>query len=191
MRRGLVVGIDRDGRAADVIAVQTVAGIAVEFRLVPRTEHDAGLRAGHGRLRVAGILRCVAKDMSGKDVLADADRSAQPVGPACGAVHPYADIALLHAVVTHGREHIALLGLEQADMNVVVTALHADSGLRLKAAEPPIEGMARVKAAEGAAIELVELVAIDRVVEEIGEIVEELQVGAHGIGADFGLAVFA
>ncbi len=90
-------------------------------------------------------------------------------------VHPDADITLLHAVLAHGRKPAALLGLEQADMDVVVAALQADSGLRLKAAKAPVEGVARVEAAKRAAVELVELVAVDGVVEEIGEIVVELQ----------------
>lgn len=76
-------------------------------------------------------------------------------------------------------------------MDVVVTALHADAGLRLKSAEPPIERVAAIKAAECAAIELVKLVAIDGVVEGIGKIVEELQVGTHDKGVDPGLPVLA
>ena len=59
-------------------------------------------------------------------------------------------------------------------MDVVVAGLQADAGLCLKAAKPPIEGMPCVEAAKSAAIELVELVAIDGVIEEIGEVVEEL-----------------
>ena len=84
-----------------------------------------------------------------------------------------------------------LLRLEQADMDVVIAALHADAGLRLQAAKAPVEGMPRIETAEGAAVELVELVAIDGIVEEVGEIVVELQVGAHDIGAEIALAVFA
>jgi hypothetical protein len=76
-------------------------------------------------------------------------------------------------------------------MDVVVSALQANAGLCLEPAKPPIEGMPCVEAAEGAAIKLVELVAIDGVIEEISEVVEELQVGTHDIGADLALAVLA
>src|SRR5262245_13226643 len=76
-------------------------------------------------------------------------------------------------------------------MNIVVATLHADAGLRLKAAKAPIEGVARIEAAEGAPIELRELVAIDGVVEKISEIVEELQVGSDHVGADLALTVLA
>src|SRR5215510_12048079 len=76
-------------------------------------------------------------------------------------------------------------------MNIVVAALHADVGLRLEAAKAPIEGVARIEAAEGAPIELGELVAIDRIVEKISEIVEELQVGSDHVGADVALTVLA
>ena len=76
-------------------------------------------------------------------------------------------------------------------MDVVVAAPQADAGLSLQPAKAPVEGMPRVKTAKGAAVELVELVAIDGIVEEVGEIVVELQVGTHDIGAEIGLAVFA
>ena len=143
------------------------------------------------RLRIAGIFRRVAQHAAGKDILADADGGAQPVGPARGAIRPDADIAFPDAVLAHGRKPASLLRLEQADMDVVVAALQADAGLRLKPAKAPIEGVPCIEAAEGAAVELVELVAIDGVVEEIGEIVVELQVGADDIGVDLALAVFA
>ena len=191
LRRHLVDGIDGDRRAADVVGVQAVAGIAVELGLVPGPKHDAGLRARHRCLGIAGIFRRVAEHAPRKDVLADANRGAQPIGPACRRVGPDADIAFLHAVLAHGRKQRTLLGLEQADMDVVIAALHADAGLSLEAAKAPVEGMPRVEAAEGAAVELVELVAIDGIVEEIGEIVVELQVGTHDIGAEIALAVFA
>src|SRR5205823_2535655 len=133
----------------------------------------------------------VAQYAARKKVFPDADGGAQPVGPARGGVGPDADIAFLHAVVARGREHRALLGLEQADMDVIVAALDADAGLRLKATKPPVEGVPRVEAAERPAVELVELVAIDGVIEKIGEVVVELQVGADHVGAELALAVFA
>ncbi|MEY9423322.1 hypothetical protein ABIF69_009764 [Bradyrhizobium japonicum] len=63
-------------------------------------------------------------------------------------------------------------------MDVVVAALHANAGSRFEAGKAPVERMPGVKAAEAAAVELAELVAIDGVVEKIGEIVEQPQVGA-------------
>ena len=62
-------------------------------------------------------------------------------------------------------------------MDVVVAALQPDAGLGFDAAKAPVEGVPRVEAAKSAAVELVELVAIDGIVEEVGEIVVELQVG--------------
>src|SRR4029077_14128747 len=135
------------------------------------TEHDGSLGACYRRLRVAGIFQRIAEHPSGKNVLSDADRSAQPAGPARGAIHPDADIALLHSIVAHCGEKRTLLGLEQTNMDVVVAALHADAGLRLKSAKEPVKGVSGIEPAERAAIELVELVAIDGVVEEVGEIV--------------------
>src|SRR3954471_13425313 len=76
-------------------------------------------------------------------------------------------------------------------MDVVVAALHADAGLRLEARQGPDGGIPCVQPADRAAVELVELVAIDGVVEKVGEIVVELQVGADDVSADFGLPVLA
>ena len=76
-------------------------------------------------------------------------------------------------------------------MDIVIAALQANAGLRLEYAEAPVEGVPCVKTTKGAAIELVKLVAIDGVIEEIGKVVVELQVGTHDIGIDLTLAVFA
>ena len=76
-------------------------------------------------------------------------------------------------------------------MDIVIAALQADACLRLESAEAPIEGVPCIEATEGAAVELVELVAIDGVVEEVGEIVVELQIGTHDIAADLALPVSA
>src|SRR5262249_9461182 len=78
-----------------------------------------------------------------------------------------------------------------ANTNIVVAGLHSDACLRLEAAEPPIKGVSCIETAECSAIELVELVTIDGVVEEVCEIVVELQVGADHIGTDLGLTVLA
>src|SRR4051794_33631103 len=50
--RYLVAGSDRNRCATEVIGMQAVAGIAKKLRLVPRTKHDAGLRACYRRLRI-------------------------------------------------------------------------------------------------------------------------------------------
>ena len=126
-----------------------------------------------------------------KIVLADADRGAQPVGPARRRIRPQPDVAFLHAVLAHGRERCALQGLEQPDRDVVVAGLQPDAGLGFDAGKSHIESVAGVETGKRAAIELAELVAVDGIVEEIGEIVEELQRRADHIGADLALAVLA
>ena len=61
-------------RAADVVAVQAIAGIAVALRIAAIAEHDAGFRTRYRRLRIAEFP--------------DANGSAE--------LGPEADIALLH-----------------------------------------------------------------------------------------------
>src|SRR3954469_15397266 len=72
-----------------------------------------------------------------------------------------------------------------------VSTVKADAGFRLQPCKSPIKGVPRVEATDGTAIKLIELIAIDGVVEKIGEIVVELQVRTNGVRADLGLAVLA
>ena len=58
-------------------------------------------------------------------------------------------------------------------------------------ADAHIEGVAGVEAIDRAPVELAELIAVDGIVEEVGEIVVELQRRADHIGVDLGLPVLA
>jgi hypothetical protein len=115
----LSVGIDRDGRAANIIAVQALTGVAVKLGLASGAQHDTRLWACHRRLGAAGISRRIAQHALGR----------------------------------------TLFGFEEADINVVVAALHSDADLLFKAAKPPITRMICVEPAQGSVIKLVELVA--------------------------------
>lgn len=184
-------GIDGDSGAPDVVTVQTIAGIAVEFGLNPGPQHDRALWTRHRSLRITGILQRVAQHASANGIFADTEGGSQPVCPACGSVGPNPDSAFLHMIVAHSRKPIALLGLEQSDLNVIDSALKPDAGLRLQPRKSPVNGVTCVEASDGTAIKLIELITIDRVVEKIGEIVVELQVRANDVGGDVGLAELA
>ncbi len=171
--------------------MQAVTGIAVEFGPVPRPQHESGLGARHRRLRIAGIFRRVAQHPPRKIVLADADRCAQPIGPARRRIGPQADIAFPHAVLAHGRERLALECLEQPDPDIVAARLQSDAGLRLDAGDAQVEGVAGVEPIDHAPVHLAELIAIDGVVEKIGEVVVEPQRRVDRIGVDLALSVFA
>ena len=176
---------------ADVVGVQAVTDVAVKLGLVPGPEHNPGLRARHRRLRVAGILRRVAQHPPRKIILADADGGAQPVGPARCRIGPQADIAFLHAVFAHDGERLALQRLEQADTDVVTARLQSDAGLGFDAGYAHVESVAGVEAVDRAPVHLAELIAIDGVVEKVGEIVVEPQRRTDDIGVDLALPVLA
>ena len=97
----------------------------------------------------------------------------------------------LHAVFAHGRERLALQCLEQADTDIVTARLQPDAGLGFDAADAHIEGVAGIEAIDRAPVHLAELVAIDGIVEKIGEIVVEPQRRVDHIGVDLALPVFA
>src|SRR5882757_10856501 len=105
-----------------------------------------------------------------------------------GVIHPERQAAFLHAIVAHGGKERALDGPEQADVNIVATGLHSDAGPGLDAGKPRVKTLAGVDAVDRAAIKLGELVAIDGVVESVGEVVEELERGTDHIGIDLALA---
>ena len=97
----------------------------------------------------------------------------------------------LHAVFADGRERLALQRLEQSDMDVVAARLQAEAGLGLDTGKAHVEGVAGVEPIDRAAVGLAELIAIDGIVEEVGEIVEQAERRADHIGIDLALAVLA
>ncbi len=97
----------------------------------------------------------------------------------------------LHAVFAHGRERLALQRLEQADTDIVTARLQPDAGLGLDAGHAHVEGVAGVEAIDRAPVHLAELIAIDGIVEKVGEIVVEPQRRVDHIGVDLALPVLA
>lgn len=112
----------------------------------------------------------------------------QPVGPVRRVIRPERDTALLHPIVANGGQDGALKGREQADVDIVATSLQSDAGSSLDAGKPGIETLAGVETVDRAAVKLGELVAIDGIIEKIGEVVEELERGTDHIGIDLALA---
>ena len=78
----------------------------------------------------------------------------------------------------------ALKSVEQADADVVVADLRADRGLRIEAGELVAHQVAGIHAQELALVGLLELVALVGIVEEVGEIVEEVQRRIDAVGLD-------
>ena len=97
----------------------------------------------------------------------------------------------LHAVFAHGRERLALPRLEQADPDVIAARLQPDASLGFDTGHTYIEGVAGIEAIDRAPVHLAELIAMDGVVEKIGEVVVELQRRIDRIGVDLALPVFA
>src|SRR3954469_22827407 len=108
-----------------------------------------------------------------------------------GVIRPERDAAFLHAILAHSGQDRALKGREQADVNIVAAGLQSDAAPGLDAGKPRVKTLAGVDAIDRAAVKLGELVAIDGVVEKIGEVVEELERGTDHIGIDLTLADIA
>src|SRR6202043_2198163 len=76
--------------------------------------------------------------------------------------------------------------------DIVVARLRADQRLAVMPGEAAVEGAAGIGAVDGAPVALLELVAVDGVAQEIGDIVVEREVALDDVGAHPGfLAVVA
>jgi hypothetical protein len=70
-----------------------------------------------------------------------------------------------------------------------VAQLHAGHGARQKGADIVVEGVLGIGTVDGALVGLLELVAIGRTFQRVGEVRVQVEVGAQRVGRDLGAAV--
>ena len=176
--------IDLDDGAACVVAVKARTHVDVELGLGPRPEDQVELGADDAGAARAGVFGAVALHAEAIAVGAHAGHGAEGRCPARGVVEPQADAALLDVVAPCRRQRLPGLGVEQRVVDVVVLKLHANLVLAAVAEPARRPGMARIHRRHRAPVRLRELVAIDRVVEEVGEVGKQRQVPACDVGVD-------
>ena len=150
-------------------------------------KHDTELRAQH-RIEVAArVGGAITGDIGPVGIGPEADRAADPVRPVHCVLAEHADAAFLDLIFANGRKRDALLGVEEPNIDRVVAALHANCGLALGPAQDGAEvGLAGAAAKHETIIFLPELVAVDRVIQKVGEVVEQREVALDHIGIDAG-----
>src|ERR1019366_10513397 len=97
---------------------------------------------------------------------------------ACQELGPYDMVELKIAsyrIASNRRQELPLHGVTEVEPDIVIAALNADLGLHRQTGELAFEGVRGVDAAEDAIVVLVELIAIDGIGEEVGEIVPQIE----------------
>ena len=144
---------------------------------VPRTEHRSGLRADERGVVRSRVRRLTSVDVEAIPIHARAGERAKPGRPLRLVLGESAGARLKHRVLPDRFQRPARDRVIQADVrDVVVAKLNADRILdspARPATEPPVtQSCARDEAMIG----LAELIAVLRVVEEVSEVGEQVQV---------------
>ncbi len=92
------------------------------------------------------------------------------------------EVPLVHPVGQQGLQGLALYRVTSVDVDVVVAALHPEGGVGGHAGDLADHVVADLAAEGGAPVVLGVLVAVDRVVQEVGEVVEQGELVADGVG---------
>ena len=144
----------------------------IQLQRLQRTIDHARLVRRLAGIRGTGIGGRRTVHLEPVGVVAHADIAAQLVIETELVGGEHADAAFGDRVVAHSAGDLTLDGVEQADLaDVVVATFDADA----PAAAAPLPLLRQVGAVNLSSIDLLELVAIDRVVEEIGEVRPQVQ----------------
>ena len=168
--------------AARVVAVIAHAGAEEEFGFVERPEDNAQFRAADRHLVVARI-RLLRDRIHRRRIIiaAPAGRGLQPIGPVHRVLDIDTGIALADVVDQHVRQELALHRIGQRHGDVVIARLHAEHGFARPPQQRALDGARDAAAAVGAIVVLMELVAVDRIGQEPGVIVVEVEPVFHHI----------
>ena len=92
-----------------------------------------------------------------------------------------ANASLTDIVAPHVRQECALISIGKAQMDIVVPGLNAESCLHGQTGDCPLYCLRSIRARKEAVIVLMELVALGRVRQKIGEVVEEIELAFDGV----------
>ncbi|MNV79648.1 hypothetical protein D3C71_1732100 [compost metagenome] len=97
---------------------------------------------------------------------------------------------LRYPVIAHGGQALAGGRVVQAHLGDAVAApLCANAQYTVQAGDPVGQAVRGLGAEHAAPVGLLELVTVDRVAQEVGEVGEQVEAVVDGIGADLGLAL--
>src|SRR5262249_17488512 len=99
----------------------------------------------------------------------------QPGRPAHGILRIDADASLAHLVASNVGEEGTLIGVSQRQVDGIVAGLDAERGLDRDVSNSPLNGSRDACPRDNAPVMLVELVALKWIIEEVGEVVEQVE----------------
>ena len=178
------LGVGGDGGATRIVAVKAGAGAGVQLGLVPGAKDQVELGAGLGGGVGPAVGRVVAVHPEGEAVHARAHHGAEGVAPGHLVFHIQPQAALGNVVGAGGGHHLPRHGVVEAVSDVVVLELRAHGGFGIAPQQRDQPAVAGVQGGGGAPVGLGKLVAVDGVVQEVGEVGKQVQPAAHHGGVD-------
>ena len=168
--------------AARVVAVIAHAGAEEEFGFVERPEDDAQFGTADRDFVVARV-RLLQDRIHRRRIIiaAPAGGGLEPIGPVHRVLDIDAGIALADVVDKDVRQELALHRIGQRQRDIVIARLHAEHGFSRPAEQRALDGARDTAAAISAIVVLMELVAVDRIGQEPGEVVVEVEPVFHHI----------
>src|SRR5690606_27770275 len=161
---------------ASVVRMEAEAPVPVELGVEPRTDDEPGLRRDRRIFARPRVQRDVAVDVEEVEVAANSRDRAELVDDLDLALIVEPDARLEHLVVAHGAHAHAVARSKEADVgDEVVPHLEADRVVERTVGDLEREVVREVESRHEPLVDLVDLIALDGVVEEESEIREEVE----------------
>ena len=146
-----------------------------------------------GRCVGAAVHNCVERIIGAvvgvEEVAAKAENGAHLVEPLCLVLDIERGVALADGVRAVCRQVLPVGGVVEAEVYLIPARGRADRVLHVEATELAVGGVAGVPAFNDAVVVLVELIAVDRIGQEKGEVVVEVHAACDRVEAHLDLAV--
>ena len=169
--------------APRVVAVEAQPRVEVQLRALPRPNHHPAFRTGEPGARHTAVEGVAGPHLEPVAIGAETGQGAQPWRPCRFVLHVCRGARLPHGILPDGVDERARLRLVQPDVrDVVVPELQTKRVLH-RASAPHLEtAMREPGAGDEAMVCLVELVAANGIVQEEGEVGEQVEVVADPVG---------
>src|SRR5262249_31680762 len=179
---GETTGIACDRRAAAVVAVEPDAGVRIQLRSPERPDDRTALWTDQTGVASTAVGDVARVDVEAIAVDAKTCLRAQPRRPHGFILRESPRARLDDSILSRRAEPDASHRVIEAEArDVVVPHLSADDVLRFVIGPAADSSMRQLAAGDVAVIALLELVAVDWIVQEEGEVREEIQVGRAAV----------
>ena len=116
--------------------------------------------------------------------MAQSDIATHEFVPPCADIEIAAKTGFDDMVTSNRAERSPLFGLVEAIINIVVLCLYAYCHIGILAVDVGMPGVARVQTTGDAFIRLAKLITVDRIVHEVGEVLEQIELALYEVGTD-------